>query len=430
MKNLKLELFSFKKKLNIDQEEISRIVEAHLDNNVTNNHSEKEIVKSLNEKLNIYTYDKDVKSLLENLNADLDTHQLMYELKHLYKVVESKNLGMIYRQPLNVILQTINLESDSDRMSKILNELAVYDWVPEIKVFVYNLTKNPEQKANLLSGGKAESIYTIVENVKEGYLSFVKDSWFLLTNESVDKVLLEDHIKDEDKLRTLRLLETSIQYASISEDRIDFRISENLTIGLSSKKKGVVFINEDELNKETTLENLFSSPIIPIVNKNFYPLIMEVSNNMDKFVELDVVKVVSNLSNPFLESFAFNYKDGIYVYRTDKRYGNSFFKYESATELIDEVKNELNFDLSYFFNDKLSKEVKVKRQLEDKEREIQLKLEDINFNIQKLEANMTVNENKILTDAHAKLVDYRKVTETELNKIKEDQYATAEKYRK
>jgi hypothetical protein len=36
-------------------------------------------------------------------------------------------------------------------MSKVLNELAVYDWVPEIKLFVHNLTKSPEQKTNLLS---------------------------------------------------------------------------------------------------------------------------------------------------------------------------------------------------------------------------------------------------------------------------------------
>jgi glutamate 5-kinase len=34
-----------------------------------------------------------------------------------------------------------------------------------------------------------------------------------------------------------------------------------------------IFINDDELNAETTLESLFSSPIVPIVNKNFYPVL-------------------------------------------------------------------------------------------------------------------------------------------------------------
>jgi hypothetical protein len=39
---------------------------------------------------------------------------------------------------------------------------------------------------------------------------------------------------------------------------------------------------------------------------------------------------------------------------------------------------------SYFYENKLDKELIVKRKLEDKEREITMKLEDINFNIEKL----------------------------------------------
>ena len=62
--------------------------------------------------------------------------------------------------------------------------------------------------------------------------------------------------------------------------------------------------------------------------KNFYPLLVEMSNNTSKFVELDVVKKVNNLINPYLEVFAFNYKNATYLYRCDERYGNSFFKYD------------------------------------------------------------------------------------------------------
>jgi hypothetical protein len=54
-----------------------------------------------------------------------------------------------FRQPINVLLQTINLESDQDRMSKILNELVIYDWVPEIKLFVHNLTSSPEKNKSI-----------------------------------------------------------------------------------------------------------------------------------------------------------------------------------------------------------------------------------------------------------------------------------------
>jgi hypothetical protein len=420
MKNLKLELFNFKKGLPLDQEEIFVIVESHM--NACNQTSEKTIITSLNERLKPYTYDKSVKSLLENLNDDMATYELLYELKNLYSVLNSKNQGELYRQPINVLLQTINLETDQDRMSKVLNELAVYDWVPEIKLFVHNLTKSPEKRNNLLSGGSAESIFTIVDQVEEGHIALVRDSWFLLTENSIEKTLLETHIKDNEKLMSLRTLETAMKYAVVTENRINFRISEYMTIGLGVGKK-TLFINDDELNSETTLESLFNSPIVPIVNKNFYPVLLETSKNLDKFVELDVVKRVNNLVNPYLEVFAFNYKKNTFVYRCDERYGNSFFKYESALELVNEVRNELNYDLTYFYENKLSKELIVKRKLEDKEREITLKLEDINFNINKIKGSIQmIGESVALTTALKNLEKRNINLNAELQAIKELQY--------
>ena len=420
MKNLKLELFNFRKNLTLDQEEVSVIVEGHM--NACNEISEKQVILSLNERLKPYTYDNEVKSLLESLNDDMKNYELLYELKNLYNVLNSKNQGELYRQPLNVVLQTINLESDQDRMSKILNELAIYDWVPEVKLFVHNLTKSPEKKANLLNGGKGESIFTIVEQVEDGHIALVRDSWFILSENAIEKTLLENHVKDEETLRSLRMLETAMKYAQVTEDRVNFRISEYLTVGLGVSKKGL-FINDDELNEESTLENIFQSPVIPIVNKNFYPLIQEVSKNLDSFVELDVVKRVSNLINPTLEVFAFNYKNSLFVYRCDERYGYSFFKYDSALELVNEVRNELNFDLTYFYENKLNKEVVTKKKLEDKEREITLKLEDVKFNIGKVKASLQMlGETKVLKEALVNLQKREKNLDTELKAVKELQY--------
>jgi len=421
MKNIKLELFNFRKKIGVDQEDVSMIVDSYI--SLCNEVSEKQIITSLNERLKPFTFDKEVKGFLESLNIDMKEYQLVYELKHLYNVLNGKNQGELYRQPINVLLQTINLESDQDRLSKVLNELAVYDWVPEIKLFVHNLTKSPEQKANLLSGGKGESIFSLVEQVENGYLCLIKESWFLLSENNIEKTLLETHITDDQKLRVLRTLETAMKYSEISDDRVNFRVSENLTIGLSVPKKGVIFINEDELNKESTLESLFSSPIIPIVNKNFYPIILETANNLDKFVEMDVVKRVSNLVNPHLEVFAFNYKNNNYVYRCDERYGNSFFSYESPIELVNEVRNELNYDLTYFYENKLGKELIVKRKLEDKEREITLKLEDVKFNISKVKTSIQyIGESNVLTTALTNLEKRKETLENDLQVVKQTQY--------
>lgn len=420
MKNLKLELFNFKKNLSIDQNEISYIIEGHIGAYIDN--SEKSIILSLNEKLKPYIYDNSVKKLLEGLNDDMKNYELLYELKNLYSVLNKQNQGELYRQPINVLLQTINLESEQDRLSKVLNELAIYDWVPEIKLFVHNLVSSPEKKSNLLSGGRGESVYTIIEQVENGHVALIKDSWFLLTDNTIEKTLLENNIKDDNELRKLRIIESSMKYAEILEDRINFRISENLTIGLGVNNKAI-YLNDEKMNEESNLDSLFSSPIIPIINKNYYPILLEVLNNLDKFVELDVVKKVDNLINPHLECFAFNYKKSTYLYRCDERYGNSFFRYESAIELVNEVRNELNYDLTYFYENKLDKELVVKRKLEDKEREITLKLEDIKFNIDKVKGSIKlIGESEILSSALVKLESRERNLNSELQGIKELQY--------
>jgi hypothetical protein len=174
------------------------------------------------------------------------------------------------------------------------------------------------------------------------------------------------------------------------------------------------------MNKETTLETLFQSPIIPIVNKNFYPILLETQRNLDKFVELDVVKRVSNLINPYLECYVFNYKSGNYVYRCDQRYGNSFYKYDTALELVNENKNELNSDLTYFFENKLDKEIIKNRKLEDKEREITLKLEDVNINLEKIKNSLRISgESQILLEAKKNLTKRKEYLEEELMAVKE-----------
>jgi hypothetical protein len=166
------------------------------------------------------------------------------------------------------------------------------------------------------------------------------------------------------------------------------------------------------------------------VNKNFYPVLLETSHNLNKFVEMDVVKRVSNLINPHLEVFAFNYKNAIYLYRCDERYGNSFFKYESALELVNEVKNELNYDLTYFYENNLSKELVTKRKLEDKEREITLKLEDVDLNISKIENSIRmIGESNTLSIALGNLKKRKDVLEEEILAVRELQYKEREKER-
>ena len=382
MKNLKLELFNFKNRLTFDQTDISSLVEGFIIN--YDNFSEKELVKSVNEKLLKYTYDYDVKLFLEGLDTEMKSYPLVYELKDLYKRVERENQGMLYRQPLNTILEIINKSDDDSRMEAILNELRMYDWVPQIKSFVFNLTKSPLERQNMANSGKGEKVYTIVEKVDNGYMAFVSDRWFMIDDKEVKQILAEDYIEDDDKIREIRVLEQCMKLSTIENDKISFKIDENVMLSLSTKNDKSMFINEEKLDSETTLENIFNSPIIPYLKRDYFMLINTLKENLNNLVELDVAVKVTNILNPYLESYAFNYKDKMYLYSKDIRTGSSFYAYESVNELINDVKKDLDFDLTHFFENKLSKELKQLKTLEDKEKSIELKIKDVNEAIEEL----------------------------------------------
>ena len=85
--------------------------------------------------------------------------------------------------------------------------------------------------------------------------------------------------------------------------------------------------------------------------------------------------------------------------------------------------NELNFDLTYFYENKVGKEVIVKRQLEDKEREITLKLEDVNSNLDKIKYTIAeMKDSETLSKALSMLEKKKKNLLVELQSVKDLQY--------
>jgi len=415
MKNWKFDLFNFKQELTLDQIEIASVVEGHLQQ--FDRFSERELTHSLKETLRNFSYDTDIKKLIEVLVEELDAQPLLYNLKDLYKKVERKNFGMLYREALSKILDVINKDSDEARMESIVNELALYDWVPEVKTFVVGLTSNPRDIRNLTSNGsKSKDVFTIVKETKDGHVAFVGNRWFLLTDDSVKECVLADHVQGDD-LSTLYIIEKAMTIGDFNGEKIDFRVDENLTLSLNTN--GKVFINGEEADKQTTLEDLFNSPIIPMMKKNYYEVIKTVSENLDKIVELDVVQEVNNLTKALTELYVFNYKDKLYLYNVDKRTGSSFFEYDSVTQLIEDVQREMGYDVSPFLENKLSKELKQYRKLEDKEMEIETKIKEVQESLESLEGEgELLTESNELKEAFDNLVIYKEQLMKNLEKVK------------
>lgn len=416
MKSLKLELFNFKSKLTIDQFDIAKIIHLHLEQ--CDNLSELEMNESLKQNLNSFRYDSDVKAFLESIQEEVESMPLLMELKDLYKKVERKNLGMLYRPALVQLLEIINKGDDDSRMESVLNELSIYDYIPEIKGFLMKMSMSPVERQNFKNSGKASSLYTLVEKVEEGHLAFIVDRWFLIAESEIKQVLADDYVKDENKLRNIRLLETVLQNCEIQDSLITFRIDENLTLGVSTKN-GSLLLNNEKLDKETTIETLFNSPIIPYLKKDYYNLVEATLNNIDKFVDLDVALKITNLLNPFNESVVFNYKDKMYVYSKDNRTGSRFYAYENVSELINDIQKELDYDLTHFYENKLSKELKNLRTLEDREQQIEIKLQDVNESLTMLAENKDLVDNdKDMQRTQSNMLVYKHKLVLELNEIK------------
>jgi len=419
MKNLKMELFNFKQKLVFEQAEISSIVESFLLN--YDNFSEKELQKALNERLLPYTYDSDVKELLESVDQEMNSYSLIYELKDLYRSIEKDNLGQLYRQSLSVILEITQLPDDQSRLEAILNELKIYDWIPQVKKFIWGLTKNPLDKQNMISPGKGDKIYTMVEKLENGHLAYVSDRWFLIDDNGIKQVLMEDYVEDEDRVKELRVMEQALTMGEVNKDRFTIRIDENIVLSLSTKNDKNLYINEEKLDPETTLESIFSSPIVPYLKKDYFLLTNTVKENLDKILELDIALKIHNLLQPTLECYLFNYQDKMYLYSKDSRTGSAFYEYESVTELINDIRKDLDFDVTYFLENKLSKELKQIKSLEDNEKVIESKIKDATNAIDELK-----NESELLeSDSSLKLLfnnllTHRQNLYTELNQVKDE----------
>ena len=415
MNNLKTKLFEFRKTLGEDQADVAYIIDAHIraagqitEDGTIGILSESETIASLKEKLRPVLYFENVKELYEGLDSMGEQDPALAELKDIYWAMERAD-GLLYRQPLNVLFEIINTQDLNARNYKIINELSIYDWVPQIKNFMWKFKTSPEDRANMSSnGGMAADVFSIYIKTNEGGLTFIADKWFKVNENGVTGVLLEDYIKEDAELRSYRLLEEAVRVATITENRIDFRLDEGFTFGISTAD-GKIYLNESEVEANTTLDTLFSSGVIPFLHRGHYAVIGEAVKNVKKFAAIDIVKKISNVLNPYVECFAFNFKDCVALYRTDKRYGNSFYTYESASKLVKDVKDELDYDLTFFFEDKVNKDLVDAKKRTEKEIKIKEKLQQvddslfqltINAELLKESADMRALETKLLAQRH------------------------------
>jgi hypothetical protein len=419
MKSLKNNMYEFRKGLSLEQSDIATIITEHI--KLADSYSDKEIYGSLNNHLGKFKFYENVNTFLNEVDGELSSKPLIYNLKDLYSKLKRKDQQWLYESACNAILECIQQRSDEDK-HRILEDLKMHEWIPEIHQFLFEIASTPQAKSNFMAkGGKIEDVYSLVLQVKEGYLTYVAGSWFLLNKENgIKQTLKESHITDEVQLKKLSLLEDAIKFATFNEDKIVFQLAEGLNISFNTSNKKIT-MNESETDKGTTLESLFNSPVVPLLAKGFYPILVETFNHLDKFMVLNTVKKVTNILNTTYECYVFNFEGKISQYRVDKRLGASYYTYENAMPLIENVIHELGADLTFFYENQLSEETKAKISLENKEKAVTEKLNDVEQGILAIkESGESLKDNKALESLYNTLLGRKHKLSEELKAIKKD----------
>lgn len=416
--NLKVKLYEFRNSLPIEMAEIAGIVTEHI--NYTDTHSEKEIFGSLNSMLESHMYSNDVKAFLESIDNELSDSPILYALKDVYAKLARKNNNFLYQPIMNTVIECITANSEEERKAKIIHDLAIHEWVEEVKSLVYNITENPQMRANLTSvGGIVEDIYSVVIESENGYLSFIDESWYLFNEDGVTQTLLEYHIPDMEILKRLRLLEQTCKVATFGEDTITFKIAENFNVVLNTKNKQI-YINDNLKEVETTLETLFNSPVVPFESKGFYPVINETMTNLDKFVNIDAAKYIWNPINKAFESIIFNFNGNFYQTRKSNN-GRTFMKFENALPLIENIRTELGADVTFFFENALSEELKTKINLETQIKSLSESIEKVEESILMIkEEQDLMNENESIKGLYKNLLTKKHKLNEELKNLKSE----------
>lgn len=421
-----LELHNFKKGLSLDQDDIERQITFHMGllnaDDLGKQQSQKRVVENLNFKLQPFTYDNSVKSLLEGLNSFIKNDELFYELEDLYRLLENDNQGMLYRNVMKIVLDIINETNVRNQEIKILNELSIHDWIPAVKNFMFKRTTDPRERQNITSkGGKSDVVYSIVEKIntenKNGYLTYIGDKWFFISESNIDFATPSDYITDRQELYSINLLQKALEIGTIADKKINFTIDEDLSLSISVEN-GDIFINNEKADKSATLESVFDSALIPFMRKDLYPIVLETIKKLDNFVELDIVQKITNITVPYLENYVFNYKNSMFSYTKDTRYGSNLYQYDSATVLCNEVNSKLGYDLSDFLKNKFTKEVADRKDLESKEKFISNKLSEVSECISSLEISGLLESSDELKSALVALISEKSNFEKQLFNVK------------
>jgi hypothetical protein len=139
----------------------------------TSNLSEKEILNYLiNETSKLSGFHK--LNIVESYQNDImaKDEKLDIELKDLYKKLIREDYNGIYNAPITTISKIISVSSVQNKIDMILNELYIYNYIPQVRLFLENNIGGVKSDNDKYLG-QSSKVYSIVDFTDNGQIVFI-----------------------------------------------------------------------------------------------------------------------------------------------------------------------------------------------------------------------------------------------------------------
>jgi hypothetical protein len=194
-------------------------------------------------------------------------------------------------------------------------------------------------------------------------------------------------------------------------------LGDNFELEIKFNDNSGLYINGEKAEPTTDLNKLFMTTQVPFNKKGLLPVIHEIMSRLNQFTEIDVCLKVSNRMKKN-KIYIFNYLDKIYCYDINNKSGNTFYEFDSPDNAIKFVKDNMEYDISDFIIDKLDAQQQELKMLRDREKVIQIEIDDTESKMKDLNNDPNLKDTLELKDVNTLLEKHINILNNNLVFIK------------
>ena len=295
-------------------------------------------------KLNSYSWVKDIESFNENLTQFVNENKYSIQLEQINNVLKNSTFSHTYKKAIKEIESILPL--DENDIKSELHRLNNYSYIPQIDKFLkeFEISEFAIAKNNIAEVEKYHlSPVMTLENTNYVFHLNGKD---YEVNESLSDI---KEYKGNLSTEYTFALQSLNKFMLESDDSFSMNLKSGHYIKIGNGETPKMFINETEyLTKESFMEGLVTSGALGYFDKTNINLIEFMVENVNSLVNIEFVRTIKTLHEHLKYSFI-KVDNKILLNKVDSfEHTNEMLEITGTNldETIDSFKNKLNIDIT------------------------------------------------------------------------------------